>query len=268
MAKRIVTSLIGIAILLAVLLLDNLDVMRIAIGIICLCILYELYEVFGYIKNKAIVIIGIISTVCTVFANKLDIRYFIPLALAYVIVLAVLSIVSHKKVTFTDVTRLFFMTMYVPFFMMTIFFIRNHPHGEFLIWLVFGGAWLTDTFAFFVGRYLGKTKLCPDISPKKTVEGAIGGMAGTVVLFLLYGFVLNHYFNIGVHFINLAVLSVLASAAAQIGDLTASVIKREMAIKDFGTAMPGHGGFLDRFDSVLFTAPVIYALLFYFKIFN
>ena len=122
-----------------------------------------------------------------------------------------------------------------------------------LVWLIFLAAFGTDIAAYFTGMAIGKHKLCPKISPKKTVEGAIGGILGSVLLCGLFG-----YFLFNELFIHCLIIGVLGGITAQLGDLTASVFKRNIGIKDFGDLIPGHGGILDRFDSVLFTAPMTY----------
>ncbi len=141
---------------------------------------------------------------------------------------------------------------YVVFFSSHMVFIDRTGMGI-LIWLVILTALGTDIFAYFTGVLLGKHKLCPKISPKKTIEGSIGGIAGSVILCSLFGYLLSE--EPMIHFI---LIGLLGSIAAQAGDLTASVFKRKMGIKDYGNLIPGHGGILDRFDSVLFTAPFVY----------
>ncbi len=122
-----------------------------------------------------------------------------------------------------------------------------------LIWLIFLSAFGSDIFAYFTGMAIGRHKLCPKISPKKTVEGCIGGLAGAVLLCGLFG-----WFFARSYFPHCLVLGLAAGAFSQLGDLSASVLKRKAGVKDFGNLIPGHGGILDRFDSVLFTAPLIY----------
>jgi phosphatidate cytidylyltransferase len=122
-----------------------------------------------------------------------------------------------------------------------------------MLWLVILTAFGTDIMAYFTGFFLGKHKLCLNISPKKTVEGAIGGIVGSVILCTLFGYLISE--GPLIHFI---LIGLFGSMAAQAGDLTASIFKRKMGIKDYGNLIPGHGGILDRFDSVLFTAPFVY----------
>ena len=124
------------------------------------------------------------------------------------------------------------------------------------VWIIVLTAFGTDIFAYFTGMLLGSHKLCPSISPKKTVEGAAGGVLGSVVLCGLFG-----YFFLPGGFSTCIAIGIAGSIAAQLGDLTASVIKRRIGIKDWGTLIPGHGGILDRIDSILFTAPLVYYIL-------
>jgi phosphatidate cytidylyltransferase len=143
-----------------------------------------------------------------------------------------------------------------------LLFIEKLKYGNIILWLPFLTAWFTDTFAYFVGVYMGKVKLCPKISPKKTVEGAFGGIIGSVALSILSGFVINSL-GVDIDIIHFVITGFLCGIASEIGDLAASYTKRYTGIKDFGNIIPGHGGVLDRFDSILFTAPVIY---YYFAI--
>ena len=145
---------------------------------------------------------------------------------------------------------------YVVFFFHFAVLIDECEYAHNYIWLVFIIAFGTDIFAYFTGMLLGKHKLCPTLSPKKTIEGAVGGMVGAMVFSLLFGnFFLEpgHAFNI--HFI---LMTLIGSVISQLGDLSASAFKRQMGIKDYGKLIPGHGGILDRFDSVLFVAPYLY----------
>ena len=133
--------------------------------------------------------------------------------------------------------------------------VRNLDHGFFcLLGTVLSGC-ITDIFAYIIGKTLGKHKLCPVISPKKTVEGSIGGILGTVAILLLLGFALEQANAVQVNFIALTFYAVLSSIVGQFGDLSMSAVKRCLGVKDYGTLFPGHGGVLDRFDSLLFIAP-------------
>lgn len=135
----------------------------------------------------------------------------------------------------------------------------NMPQGCALIWLAFLGTWASDTFAFFTGSFCGRHKLCPDISPNKTVEGFVGGMIGTVLVTAAAGALFGFFWP------HMIVLGILLAATATLGDLVESTIKRHTGIKDSGSIIPGHGGVLDRFDSIMFTVPLVY---YYVQIFN
>ena len=124
------------------------------------------------------------------------------------------------------------------------------------VWIIFLAAFGSDIFAYFTGKLLGKHKLCPSVSPNKTVEGSIGGVLGSLVLCSLFG-----YFFLNDGFLLCIVIGILGGAISQLGDLSASVIKRKIGIKDWGSLIPGHGGILDRIDSVLFTAPLVFYIL-------
>ena len=144
------------------------------------------------------------------------------------------------------------------------FLLRDFTHENYLLILALASTFATDTAAYFVGRKFGSKKLCPSISPGKTVEGSAGGLAGSVLVTILTGLVLNLVYHSQIAVIHFTVIGLLGGAISQAGDLTASAIKRYCGIKDYGNIIPGHGGILDRIDSLLFTLPVvyIYSLLF------
>ncbi|QZY56787.1 phosphatidate cytidylyltransferase [Crassaminicella profunda] len=148
---------------------------------------------------------------------------------------------------------------YIVFFMYHIVFISHHSKYSDLIWMIFIVAWATDTFAYFTGYFFGSRKLCPSISPKKTVEGAVGGVLGSIGISALFG-----YFVMPKILFHCVIIGCVGSIIGQFGDLTASIFKRYTGIKDYGKIMPGHGGILDRFDSILFTAPAVYYYIVFF----
>ena len=136
--------------------------------------------------------------------------------------------------------------------------------GAYIVWLIFLCSWGCDTCAYCVGVLIGKHKMAPKLSPKKSVEGALGGIAGTILLTILYGFAFQKQMQIAREEIFiLAGITAAGGLISMVGDLAASAIKRNYEIKDYGRLIPGHGGILDRFDSVIFTAPIIYYLAHY-----
>ena len=130
--------------------------------------------------------------------------------------------------------------------------------------MVFIGAWVSDIFAYFTGRFFGKHKLIPEISPKKTVEGAVGAIVCTMLFMVLYGWIVSLCTELSVNYLVLLIAGPVLSVVGQIGDLIASLVKRERGVKDYGTLLPGHGGIMDRFDSILTVsgAAMIIVLLF------
>lgn len=143
--------------------------------------------------------------------------------------------------------------IYVIFFSYHVVMVDQTEEYSVLIWLVLLSAFCTDIFAYFSGYFLGKHKLCPNLSPKKTIEGAVGGTLGSVICCGLFG-----YFVVPEIWVHCLAIGLIGAVLSQCGDLTASAYKRKMGIKDYGHLIPGHGGIMDRFDSVLFTAPVVY----------
>lgn len=211
--------------------------------------LNEFYAAMANVGTKPLKTIG--SLVCIgIFIDSLD-SSLIPLFYSIIIFAMVSSIVLYlkKKIRLNDILVTLFGIVYIPILFQYIIYLD----GSINIWLVFIIAWGTDTFAYVIGNILGRTKLCPKLSPKKTVEGSIGGIIGVLLSVLAFA---QYYGTFSLR--ECIIISILGSIVAQIGDLTASKIKRITGIKDYGFIMPGHGGILDRFDSILFTAPFVY----------
>ena len=179
----------------------------------------------------------------------------------YVVLLFCEAIASHKRIGLEKMGGAFFLTVVIPFFLSSFLRIRLMDQWRALVVLPLVIAFVSDAFALFAGMAFGKHKLAPELSPKKTVEGAVGGFLGAVVCTVLYGAVLQFGFDLKVHYLLLALYGALGSVVSQLGDLSFSYIKREYGIKDFGNIFPGHGGVLDRFDSVIFCAPLVELLL-------
>lgn len=208
----------------------------------------EFYAALENIGIRPIKEIGYISCIGFLFYSLNVERLSLKLmALIIIVLLIVLSLI--RKANFKDLFITLVGIFYIPFLFQHIIYLE----GSIYLWLVFIIAWGTDTFAYLTGMLFGKTKLCPKISPKKTVEGSIGGILGAVILTFFY----TNYFNLFPMW-KFILISMMGAVLAQVGDLTASKIKRITGIKDYGFIMPGHGGVLDRFDSILFIAPYVY----------
>lgn len=215
--------------------------------------LYNGFEVMGVKPCREIAYVAI----CLLYLTNIIWPENQNLTMLWVILVAMASMVYGFKVNERkpeDTMATFFGILYVVFFSYHIVLIDQSAH-RIMIWLVFLTAFGTDVMAYFSGMALGKHKLCPNLSPKKSVEGAIGGVLGSMVLCGLFGWFLGQGNDM---LLACVVIGFVGSIAAQLGDLSASALKRHMGIKDYGTLIPGHGGIMDRFDSVLFTAPLIY----------
>lgn len=183
------------------------------------------------------------------------------LVLSLVMILGV-YVFSFPKFRADQVTMAFFGVFYVAVLLSFVYQTRMFPHmGKAMVWLIFLSSWGCDTCAYCVGVLFGKHKMAPKLSPKKSVEGGIGGVAGAALLGLLYGYVTIRLGVSRVDPLHCAFICGVGGMISQIGDLAASAIKRNYEKKDYGTLIPGHGGILDRFDSVIFVAPVIFYLL-------
>lgn len=226
--------------------------------------MYELYRVID-IQKSALACMGYLSAIfyyiCVLTGyEKYDI---------FVFVIALMAIMSVYVFTFPkykieEVTLAFLGLFYVAVMLSYIYKVRILEDGIYIVWLIFIASWGNDTFAYFTGVLLGKHKMAPVLSPKKSIEGAIGGIAGATILGIIFGYIVNGYMSETVShpvFI-FAAASFVGAILAIIGDLTASAIKRNHNVKDYGKLIPGHGGILDRYDSVIFTAPAVYWAVF------
>ena len=248
----------------------------IAMMFLCFIAINEIYDAF---KAKGIKVCRPISLIFVLpmiivalksmpFCSRIIHSSYLPMIIAafiYVCFLLTfgLSVFFNKKYSPADALASISGAAIISFLFVFLVMIVNMGSGKYdgisYLILLFLGAWGSDTFAYFVGSFFGRKKLCPDISPKKTVEGAIGGVVGGTILVAVYGQLFLP--DITDHsLIKFILLGLTCTITAQLGDLIASVIKRYCGIKDYGRIMPGHGGVLDRFDSVLFLAPVVYLI--------
>ena len=171
---------------------------------------------------------------------------------------------SYPKFSIKQVSMIFFGIIYVAVTFSFIYLIRTRSnYGIYFVWLIFIASWGSDTCAYCAGMLFGKHKLSPILSPNKTIEGAIGGIIGSILLGALYTYIMFYKINSNIQFscIRVGLACGIGAIISMIGDLTASAIKRDFKVKDFGNVIPGHDGVLDRFDSVIFTAPALYFIL-------
>lgn len=223
---------------------------------------YELMRVIRQEKS-ALAVIVYTGSILYYLLLLLDLQtYILPLALLILIVLLAVYVFTFPRYEFNHVAVSFFCFFYVTVMLSYIYQIRILENGGYKVVLLFLSAWGNDTLAYCAGRLFGKHKMSPVLSPKKTVEGAVGGVLGAGLLGALYGLLAQHYINESFNMVaGFAVICAVGGLISIIGDLAASAIKRNTGVKDYGTLIPGHGGILDRFDSIIFIAPIIYYML-------
>ncbi|WP_099468841.1 phosphatidate cytidylyltransferase [Konateibacter massiliensis] len=229
--------------------------------IISLIGLSELYKIVK-LDKKILGITGYAATIGYYIMLRLELKeYLMYFVMAFLILLMMEYVLLFPKFKSEDIMVTFFGLFYVSIMLSYIYQTRQLETGAFIVWLIFICSWGCDTCAYCVGMLIGKHKMAPKLSPKKSVEGGIGGVAGAALIGAIYAFVIGRFLpnkdNIILWY---AIIGAAGGVISQIGDLAASAIKRNHDIKDYGTLIPGHGGILDRFDSVIFTAPVIYLL--------
>lgn len=266
--KRILTALIGLPIVLCFLVFGNkyiLDVILAGIAII------SMNEYIRCVSKNAKVVSWIsylcVASIAFIHVVPIEVINFIA-TLGVPILLLILFfhvIVTNMKITFEDISYtligILYILCFIMFFSLT-YGVEGYISGKILIWYIIITAWGTDIFAYIFGKVLGlgKTKFSK-VSPNKSIEGCIAGTLGAIILSLLYTLIINSYFGLGISYFTIFIISLLLSIIGQIGDFSASVIKRHFEIKDFSSLFPGHGGMLDRIDSVMFISPFAYLLL-------
>ena len=262
MAKRIISGIIGLVILILIFSVNNMLVLNVAVTIIALLALSEFYNSFKSKYIKPIEIVGYLSALPILGISyvkpevlKMIVFFILPIA---IFLLFFKSIKSNLKYNIIDISVTIMGIVYVPFLLSFIPLTRILENGQYFIWYLLAGAWVTDTFAYFVGVKFGKHKFS-EISPKKSIEGCIGGILGCMIFFGIYSYYLTTL-GIEMNVVFMTLAGMIISIVSQIGDFAASSIKRYCDIKDFGNIMPGHGGALDRFDSIIMIAPFIYMI--------
>lgn len=263
--KRILTGVIGLPIVALVLILGNRIIIDIAFAIIAGMSFYEYAHAFIVNeKAKPLTWLGLLAC-ATIALIHIFPREYIILIIGAVVPIAIFLcfaqiLITKMKTTIIDSAVTVFGICYIVIFLMFIPIIRAAENGVFLIWYVIFAAWGTDVFAFIFGRLIGKHKFSK-ISPNKTIEGCVAGTIGAVVLVLIYTVLINNFAGTNINYISIGIVGFMLSVLSQIGDFAASSIKRFAGIKDFSHLIPGHGGMLDRIDSIIFIAPFAYFLL-------
>lgn len=263
--KRVTSGLLGFAVVLLVFILGNVHILDAVISVVALISMYEYIHCFKSTK-KANPISWICYVSCLFIAvlHLIKSEYIMPIILFFIpvamLILYLYVIITELEVTITDIAVTLFGILYIVLFYMFIPMSYGIGNGKIYIWYLIFISWGTDVFAYSFGRRIGKHKFSK-ISPNKSIEGCIAGLVGAVTLNMIYTIVLNNCFGFSINYLIVLGMSVLLSIIGQIGDFSASSIKRYVGVKDFGNLIPGHGGMLDRFDSFMFLAPFGYILL-------
>lgn len=285
MLTRIISGAVGVVIMAVVLYFHNTIVLPIAVAVIIAIMLYELLRA---VKMHKCIPVLIASEFCGIVtplisnASKIGyndykggvklsadsmpseifsvIQFVVTLLCAFVIFVTWLK--KHKEIRYEQIFFVLAVMILVPQAMSTMVRINNFHEKEGLFFLIMGlcGAWIADTGAYFSGVALGKHKLCPEISPKKTIEGFIGGILTTGIVYAVAFCVRWNEFDIRIALFSF-IMGAVCAVIGTVGDLSASMVKRQIGFKDYGKIMPGHGGLMDRFDSVLFVLPTFYAFM-------
>ncbi len=273
MKKRLLTAVVGVSIAVGWMFTVYTPAFAIIMAAVAGICVYEMLRVFD-VKNIPFFVLCEATGVCTVlyaeYKPKLDLPLF-PVITGIVLVSLILMVADHKRLHFDQVVCSLFSSLLIPAALSTVVLFRDvyltwpalysRSDGIFFILFAFFCAWWTDGFALFAGKAFGKHKLAPNISPKKTVEGAIGGVIGNILMCITLWYLFQTKFNLS-EYINIVwviVSAIALSVISMFGDLAASTIKRHRGIKDFGNLLPGHGGAMDRFDSSVFVFAALYA---------
>lgn len=274
-------------------------VLALAISALCVCASYELIVPTGLVKNRAMQKVTLAASAMYALVTcvpsallmpvpqimgftilrgghsvsgimdmemQMDVMMLQSRVMDFVFLFLIVGLFAcllrhHDTVRTEEVMAGFVGGAILPYLLLSLWRIFSMKNGAFLVLLPLVAAWGSDTCALFAGMAFGKHKLAPVVSPKKTVEGAIGGVIGATLIMLGIAFLLNQYPRMGIPYIGVAIMGAAGAAIGQLGDLSFSVIKRQCKIKDYSHIFPGHGGVLDRFDSVIFVAPVIELVL-------
>lgn len=271
---RVASALVGVALLVAILCMGK-AALGIGLFVVAIIGLHEFYQVLRKNNFRPMVWIGFTCTIALPLLgtyglkaswDEVIVKLVVPQNIALIIFVFIICqmihlIFKHKEFGIVDAAVTIMGILYVVFLLSFVVLTKSLVLGDYWVWMIFIGAWATDTFAYFAGRFFGKIKVMPEISPKKTLEGSIGGVLGCIIVSLAFGYIWNPP---GIALYHFVILGMSNGIISQWGDWCASAIKRKFNVKDYGNIMPGHGGVLDRFDSILFIAPIVYFYVYYF----
>lgn len=251
---------LGVLVLIPLLLLIFLGGYYLKISVVLLSLggMYEFYRVSKVKGYKPVSIVGYI--LCLAYymyiGNGFDLEIAVGVFILTVFFLMIIPVINTDR-NFIDIALTILPFFYVSIFFSFILLLSMMDNGKYFVWLIFISSWGCDTLAYYFGRNLGKHKLIPKVSPNKTIEGSLGGLLGSVLGCTVFGYIIT-YFGVEIPLYHYAIIGILGGIFGQCGDLVASSIKRYTGVKDYSGLIPGHGGILDRFDSILLVSVVIY----------
>ena len=262
MKTRVITAAVGIPVLLLILLVVNKIVAAIVWAALMAVATYELLYSTGLIRESRLIVYACVMAVAVTMWSYFEANhaYFLLIVLIFMALLFAEMMRAHVTMTFDKICMCVVAGLIVPFLLSSLIRILTLKIGRYVILIPFIVAFGSDAGAYFTGFFFGKHKMAPVLSQHKTVEGALGGIAAAVVLMILYGLIMS-LLKFRVNYLYAAAYGLFGSLAGIFGDLCFSVIKRQTGIKDYGNLLPGHGGILDRFDSMMMVGPLMEALL-------
>ncbi len=271
MLQRILSGVIGITFIVLVILFSSSVpiIIDILISLVCVVAIVEFANATRTFKLFQLSIPSMVFSF--IYPMLLDYDMGTMIWYIYTAIMLSMMIFNHKKITFIEFAYIYSMTIIITVSLSGIITMKDMDvvHSSFYFVLTLALPWLADAGAYFIGTLMGKHKLCPDISPKKTIEGAIGGSIICILVMCFVGYIFSSWIyggTVDVNYLHLALLSLFGSVISILGDLSFSLVKRTFQIKDYGNLIPGHGGVLDRFDSVVFVTPFLLIMITYLPV--
>lgn len=255
---RTVATTVMILILIIILYIAPVQIAALFMALVTFLAIREMSQIIVSERIKRNINIIALLGALTPIATYLEL-FSMAIIVTTIVYIAILYLSYHEEINFADVSISIFSAVIIPSALNTITQIYFMENGKFLILIPMICAWGSDILAYLVGKNFGKHKLAPKISPNKTIEGSVGGIVGGIIGMLTFGYFTSSFIQIP--FIFLVIIGGFGAISGQVGDLFFSMIKRQSKIKDYSKLIPGHGGILDRFDSIIFTAPLAYAIL-------
>lgn len=263
--KRIISGAVLIALISLIFIFSGYPlIINFFVVLISFLSLLEFFKSSRYIENKLLFFLSSLFSITIPFLHllpKFGYSLVVFSVFVFVVIITIALIAFYEKESLEKISVSFSVSAIIPLFFSTLIYARHLNNGLYYLILIFFASWATDTGGFVFGKLFGRHKLCPKISPNKTVEGAIGGFLFSIGSFLIFSYIIESFItDISVNYFSVVLFAFIGSVFAILGDLFASILKRNYNVKDFGNIIPGHGGILDRFDSVLFAAPALFLL--------